>query len=134
MYNLCFPTDTYTFEIIDSASDGLCCLYGNGMYQILVNNVIVASGGEYGAQETKTFSVAPLPPTSPTPTPPDTPAPPVPPTPAPPPPCPGTSITVELTTDVYYVETSWRITSGSENGPVIVQRPSYNSQGTFVNN
>lgn len=44
------------FKIFDSASDGICCGYGNGSYSVQLNGVVVASGGQYGASQTTTFN------------------------------------------------------------------------------
>ena len=50
----------YTFEIIDNQSfDGICCTYGEGMYQLTGDNyAVIASGGDYGAGETTDFAVS----------------------------------------------------------------------------
>jgi hypothetical protein len=57
--NLTLPNDCYTFEILDSFGDGICCAYGAGGYQILANGVLVQgmSGGSFGAGESKRFGV-----------------------------------------------------------------------------
>jgi Outer membrane protein Omp28/Secretion system C-terminal sorting domain len=57
--NVTLPFDCYTFTIADSYGDGMCCAYGNGGYQILANNVLIAgmSGGAFGTGETKKFAV-----------------------------------------------------------------------------
>ena len=47
----------HTFTIFDSASDGLCCGYGEGMWSITENGRLLASGAEYGASETVSFVV-----------------------------------------------------------------------------
>jgi hypothetical protein len=50
----------YTFNIIDSYGDGICCTYGAGYYDIknTTGSVIVASStGSYGAGESKSFSI-----------------------------------------------------------------------------
>merc|ERR1711862_767104 len=49
--------------------DGLCCSYGNGGYVVEVDDDEVASGGEFGSEETKTFEVGPSTPTTPPPSP-----------------------------------------------------------------
>ena len=47
------------FRIYDSASDGLCCGYGLGSYNVKLNGVVVVSGGQFGASETTSFNCAP---------------------------------------------------------------------------
>jgi hypothetical protein len=50
----------YTFNIIDSYGDGICCTYGAGYYDIknTDGSVIVASStGSFGAGESKSFSI-----------------------------------------------------------------------------
>lgn len=47
------------FTINDSYGDGICCAYGNGYYQVYVNGVLSATGGNYAFSETQTFSCAP---------------------------------------------------------------------------
>ncbi|MDZ4824825.1 MAG: T9SS type A sorting domain-containing protein [Flavobacteriales bacterium] len=43
------PFECYTFIIYDAYSDGICCYYGEGFYQILDSDGnIIASGGEFG--------------------------------------------------------------------------------------
>ena len=44
--------ECYSFEILDSYGDGICCSQGNGYYQLTDDNdVIIASGGEIGFGE-----------------------------------------------------------------------------------
>ncbi len=46
----------YTFTIEDSYGDGICCAYGNGFFEITDgNNIIVASGGEFGYSQIVDF-------------------------------------------------------------------------------
>ena len=49
----------YTFTINDSFGDGICCEYGPGFYDIksLDGNTIIASGGNFSATESKSFSI-----------------------------------------------------------------------------
>jgi len=50
--------ECYTFTIIDEESDGICCAYGNGYYNIrTISGQEVASGGTFTASESKTFGV-----------------------------------------------------------------------------
>merc|ERR1719422_1761720 len=63
----CFSSGSYTFKITDAYGDGICCSYGNGGYSVKVNDVQVASGGQFGSEETKSFQVGAAPPTTPAP-------------------------------------------------------------------
>merc|ERR1712190_32060 len=60
----CFSSGSYTFKITDAYGDGICCSYGNGGYSVKVNDEEVASGGQFGSEETKSFDVADAPPSS----------------------------------------------------------------------
>ena len=51
------PSGCYDFQITDSYGDGICCSYGNGSYALTSNGATLASGGAYGAGETKNFCV-----------------------------------------------------------------------------
>ena len=46
----------YTFTISDSYSDGMCCSYGNGSYDLMYGGVVIKEpGGEFGSSESTTF-------------------------------------------------------------------------------
>jgi hypothetical protein len=45
----------YDFAISDSYGDGICCSYGSGSYTVKYGGSVVASGGDYGSGETKSF-------------------------------------------------------------------------------
>merc|ERR1711884_542543 len=77
----CFSSGSYKFTITDAYGDGICCSYGNGGYSVKVDDKQVASGGQFGSSETKTFDVGSSTPTTP---PPSTSAPVSPPTTPPP--------------------------------------------------
>ena len=47
---------TYTFSIHDSFGDGICCAYGEGYYNLILNGTTIHSGGDYGAGETIVFN------------------------------------------------------------------------------
>lgn len=47
----CIPDTCVEFVIYDSANDGICCGYGEGEYSISYNGVELASGGEFGSEE-----------------------------------------------------------------------------------
>jgi hypothetical protein len=55
----CFGSGCFTFTIYDSFGDGICCAYGAGSYDLVVDGVSVASGGEFGDEETTTFCQGP---------------------------------------------------------------------------
>merc|ERR1712174_81065 len=61
----CFSSGSYTFTIKDAFGDGICCSYGNGGYSVEVDDKEVASGGQFGSSETKTFDVGSSSPTIP---------------------------------------------------------------------
>lgn len=57
--------ETYSFEIMDSYDDGICCTHGNGQYQVYAQTeacgpILLAEGGEYNSGETKTLSIPAL--------------------------------------------------------------------------
>jgi len=56
------PDACYTFTILDSEGDGICCDFGIGDYSItdIAGNVLVASDGVFGSVETNEFCVSPL--------------------------------------------------------------------------
>ena len=47
----------FSFTISDSSNNGICCTFGNGSYNVLVNGASVASGGSFGASETTSFNI-----------------------------------------------------------------------------
>ena len=52
----CIAEGCYNFTIYDSFGDGICCGWGIGNYEIVDGSgVVLASGGEFGGQETKNF-------------------------------------------------------------------------------
>merc|ERR1712242_200077 len=63
----CLSSGSYKFTIIDAYGDGICCSYGNGGYSVKVDDKEVASGGQFGSSETKTFDVGSSSPTTPPP-------------------------------------------------------------------
>jgi len=58
----CLADGCYDFQINDSYGDGICCGYGQGSYDISVNNQSVASGGQFGSTDLKSFCVGDTPP------------------------------------------------------------------------
>jgi hypothetical protein len=54
--DVCVASGCYEFTIYDDYGDGICCLYGEGSYEVInPNGVIVASGGEFADLETTTI-------------------------------------------------------------------------------
>ena len=52
-WQVCLETALcYDFTIYDSYGDGICCSYGDGYYELLLNGILVGSGGEFGTDET----------------------------------------------------------------------------------
>tara|TARA_Y100000588_G_scaffold395259_1_gene521977 strand:+ start:5959 stop:20802 length:14844 start_codon:yes stop_codon:yes gene_type:complete len=47
----------YIWTIYDQWGDGICCDYGEGSYELYLDDVEIASGGEFGASESVTFSI-----------------------------------------------------------------------------
>ena len=57
--NFCVDDAAYAFRISDVYSDGICCGFGNGNYEISYNGELVASGGEFTSDESKSFGTCP---------------------------------------------------------------------------
>ncbi len=57
--NLCLPNGCFDLNFFDSWGDGMCCVYGQGGYQLLDSNynVIVSSTGGFTTTETTNFCV-----------------------------------------------------------------------------
>ncbi len=53
----CVPPGTYTFTMLDSFGDGMCCTYGNGSYTLSGPDGELATGGEFGASESTTVTL-----------------------------------------------------------------------------
>jgi hypothetical protein len=50
--------ECYTFEIFDSAGDGICCGFGNGSYSLKTDDdTVIIDSGIFGASETTQMSV-----------------------------------------------------------------------------
>jgi len=45
----------YVFTIYDSWGDGICCNYGGGEYNLYLNDILIASGGQFSNSETVEF-------------------------------------------------------------------------------
>ena len=53
--------ECYTFTIFDDFSDGICCEYGNGSYELRTDdNTLIKSGGVFGAEESTVISTTTL--------------------------------------------------------------------------
>ena len=55
----CIPRGKYEFTITDTYDDGICCNFGEGRYEILVNGRTKHIGGQFGRLESKTFGSCP---------------------------------------------------------------------------
>ena len=51
------PAGEYRFVINDAYSDGICCGYGVGEYNLYLNDELIATGGQFGASETVEFTI-----------------------------------------------------------------------------
>tara|TARA_B100000945_G_scaffold230379_1_gene186796 strand:+ start:389 stop:1762 length:1374 start_codon:yes stop_codon:yes gene_type:complete len=51
------PSGEYRFVISDAYSDGICCGYGVGEYNLYLNDELIATGGQFGASETVEFTI-----------------------------------------------------------------------------
>jgi len=112
------PDDNYVFTISDSYDDGICCAFGNGAYNLFVNNVLVKAGAVFTSSESTSFStLSPInPPTS---KPVNSPT-------NPPGAC-GT-VSIFLTTDDYPTETSFQVQN--QNGQIVMAGNSYTEKRT----
>ena len=53
---MCLPScQSYKFTITDAHGDGLCCKWGQGWYEVIVDGSIVHFGGEFLGSESKLF-------------------------------------------------------------------------------
>ena len=53
--DICLEDDDYTFTINDSYGDGMCCSFGNGSYDLVLDGTSVASGSEFASSESTSF-------------------------------------------------------------------------------
>jgi hypothetical protein len=132
----CLPYSVYEFIIRDTKGDGICCGFGNGGYNLFVNNVLEKAGGIFTFSETIPFSSQgtpftppPLTPPTPTITNPPNAAPINPPTTAPtfPPGACGVVIVI-ITTDDNPAETSYEVKD--QNGNQVMSGNSYTNPRT----
>lgn len=54
---VCLDDGDYTFTITDAYGDGICCSYGYGSYNLIVNGSSVASGDSFGSSESTAFTL-----------------------------------------------------------------------------
>jgi len=52
---------TYRYCISDSHGDGICCGYGQGYYTLIVDDIVVATGRNFGYSDCKDFTVGTAP-------------------------------------------------------------------------
>ena len=58
-HEICVDDGCYDFVIMDTYGDGICCSNYDGSYTLLdENNNVLASGGEFGSQETTNFCLS----------------------------------------------------------------------------
>ena len=134
---------SYKFTITDSFGDGICCKYGNGKFIGKLKGNVIFQGGSFTKEWSQTFTVGnpatPTPAPVPSPTKQPTPSPTKPPTKQPTPspttkpptnaPVPQTSsIVVEIQTDYWAGETTWRLYSSS--GQQLMEKSGYNTRFT----
>ncbi len=55
--DLCLPDGCYTFTIFDVYADGICCGFGEGSYEMILNSEVLFSGGEFGAETSNNFCI-----------------------------------------------------------------------------
>lgn len=55
--SVCLDDGDYNFTINDSYGDGICCSYGSGSYNLVVDGTTVASGGNFGSTESTSFTI-----------------------------------------------------------------------------
>jgi len=53
--DVCLPDGCYTFTILDSYGDGICCAYGDGSYSVVSNGIELAGGGNFDFSEATDF-------------------------------------------------------------------------------
>ncbi|MBO3117810.1 T9SS type A sorting domain-containing protein [Winogradskyella sp. DF17] len=59
MEDICLEEGCYDFIIFDAFGDGICCSFGEGSYSVTDSNgAILASGGEFGSDETTNFCIS----------------------------------------------------------------------------
>jgi hypothetical protein len=64
-FTKCLPTGSYVYTIMDTYGDGICCGFGTGSYEVLVDGNSTLTGGLFAFSETKTFGTTCVSPTIP---------------------------------------------------------------------
>ncbi|BFM08828.1 endonuclease [Halioxenophilus aromaticivorans] len=105
--DLCLTEGNYSFTITDSYGDGICCGYGNGYFQLLIDGEEIANGGQFGDEETVPISITAGTDTS----------------------CSGHALELALNTDNYGSETQWDITL---NGQQVASGGGYSSNQSYT--
>jgi len=60
VHEFCIPQDACViFTISDQFGDGICCAYGEGSYEVSLDGNLIASGGDFGSEESVAFNCAP---------------------------------------------------------------------------
>ena len=54
---MCLEAGQYQFMIYDNGGDGICCSYGEGGYNVISSDRIIAQGGEFEYNETVIFNL-----------------------------------------------------------------------------
>ncbi|MBC6994413.1 T9SS type A sorting domain-containing protein [Lewinella lacunae] len=62
--SFCLPNGCYTFTILDSYGDGICCQYGNGSFTLTNGSTgaVLASGGSFTSSSVSNFCLGSTPP------------------------------------------------------------------------
>jgi len=47
----CLPVDVCTFTISDEYGDGICCGHGEGSFTVFIDDVLIKTGGDFGANQ-----------------------------------------------------------------------------------
>ena len=56
-FSICVAPGDYTFTMFDSFGDGMCCTYGNGSYTLSGPDGDLATGGQFGSDESTSFTL-----------------------------------------------------------------------------
>ena len=54
---VCLSEGCYVFSIYDSYGDGICCSYGEGSYTLFLDELEIATGGDFDSEESFSFCV-----------------------------------------------------------------------------
>lgn len=54
---VCLSDGDYTLIVTDSYGDGICCSYGNGSYSLTIEGEVLATGGQFGSEDTTAFTL-----------------------------------------------------------------------------